>query len=245
MNSKSVLGKILTLLSLDKEIELTDAKDAQGNILQSPTFDLGESVDVVGEDGKLTPAPDGEHEVELTDSEGNKVVIRIQVKDGKIESRENVEESNPADLEDVNEEVVDKTAEEETHMSDEEKGAVSKEEAKSLPNTTDEDIRNSLGEDTDESQDPVIRLSYRIDELEKVIADMKEKFTSAFPQEGEQVSSLEPIATTMAKVDPIEEEEELPKLDGAPLEPHALQGNKNYGKKSADYQSSFLSKLYK
>jgi len=246
MNSKSVLGKILTLLSLDKEVEFTDAKDAQGNILQSPTFDLGETVDVVGEDGKLTPAPDGEHEIELTDSEGNKVVIRIEVKDGKIESRENVEEASPADLEDVNEEVVDKTATEETELSDEEKGAVSVDEAKSLPNTTDEDIRNSLGEDTDEEKDPIIRMSYRIDELEKKMADMMEKFTSAFPAEGEQVSSLEPIATTMSKVEPIEEEEELPKLDGAPLEPNNFQpGKQNFGKKSADYQSSFLSKLYK
>lgn len=241
MNSKSVLGKILTLLSLDKEVEFTDAKDAQGNILQSPTFDLGESVDVVSEDGTKTPAPDGEHEIELTDSEGNKVVIRIETKDGKITSRENVEEEAPADLENVDEEVVDKEAATEEELAD-----VTTEEAKSLPNTTDEDIRNSLGEDTDEEKDPIIRMSYRIDELEKQLKSVMEKMESAFPAEGEQVSSLEPIATTMSSVEPEEDdEEELPKLDGAPLEPNALQGRTNFGKKSADYQSSFLSKLYK
>lgn len=240
MNSKSVLGKILTLLSLDKEVEFTDAKDAQGNILQSPTFDLGESVDVISEDGSKTPAPDGEHEVELTDSEGNKVVIRIETKDGKIVSRENVEEEAPADLE---EEVVDKEAEIKDE-ADVEMADVTTEEAKSLPNTTDEDIRNSLGEDTDEEKDPIIRMSYRIDELEKQLKTMMEKMESAFPAEGEQVSSLEPIATTMSAIEE-DEEEELPKLDGAPLEPNALQGRTNFGKKSADYQSSFLSKLYK
>jgi major membrane immunogen (membrane-anchored lipoprotein) len=104
MNSKSVLSKIMTLLSLENEVNFTDAKDAQGQILQSPTFDVDESVEIVSEDGTKSPAPDGEHEIELTDSEGNKVVIRIETKDGKIVSRENVEEANPADLEKVDEE---------------------------------------------------------------------------------------------------------------------------------------------
>lgn len=237
MNSKNVLQKIMTLLSSEnKEVKFTDAKDAEGNILQSPTFDLGETVDVIGEDGSKTPAPDGEHEIELTDSEGNKVVIRIETKDGKITSRENVEEAAPADLEKVDEEVVDKKADVEEHMAD-----ATTEEAHSLPNTTDEDIRNSLGEDTDESKDPVIRLGYRIDELEKTIAEMKQKFESAYPQEGEEVSSLTPSATA-------ELESELPKLDGAPLESR-FNSNEihkpNYGKKVEDAQSSFLSKLYR
>ena len=79
MNSKSVLNKILSLLS-SEEVKFTDAKDAQGNILQSPTFDLGEDVEVVGADGEKTKAPDGEHEIELTDSEGNKVVQEKMLK---------------------------------------------------------------------------------------------------------------------------------------------------------------------
>jgi hypothetical protein len=43
------------------------------------------------------------------------------------------------------------------------------------------------------------------------------------------------------------DEEELPKLDGAPVEEEAtkLSMKTNYGKKSADSQSTFLSKLYK
>ena len=44
-------------------------------------------------------------------------------------------------------------------------------------------------------------------------------------------------------------EEELPKLDGAPMEEatrFAAESNrKNYGKKTMDSQSTFLSKLYK
>jgi hypothetical protein len=46
-----------------------------------------------------------------------------------------------------------------------------------------------------------------------------------------------------------DEEEELPKLDGAPIEEgmkfSAQKNNKNYGKKVENSQSSFLSKLYK
>lgn len=60
--------------------------------LESPTFDVGETIDVVSEDGSKAPAPDGEHQVELKDSEGNEVKIRVMVKDGKITERENVEE---------------------------------------------------------------------------------------------------------------------------------------------------------
>jgi hypothetical protein len=245
MNSKSVLNRILSLLS-SEEVKFTDAKDAQGNILQSPTFDLGEDVEVVGADGEKSKAPDGEHEIELTDSEGNKVVIRIETKDGKITSRENVEEKSPADLEKkMDEEVVDDKAAVEEHMG---AADVTTEEAKSLPNTTDEDIRNSLGEDTDEEKDPLIRMSYRIDELEKMVKDLHTKMNSAYPAEGQEVSSLEPNPMQMAKVDPTEEDEdeELPKLDGAPVEALKPQDfSKQYGKKVGNPQGDFLSKLYR
>ena len=217
MNAKEVLNKIMTLLSInDNAVTLTDARDAQGNILQSPTFDLGEDVSVVGEDGKLTPAPDGEHEIELTDSEGNKVTIRIETKDGKIQSRENVEEANPADLADAEVEV-----EVEKEMPTE--MASDMVPAHALPNTTDEDPRNSLGTDSDEGDFPIISdLKARIKELELEL-------------EGYKMAMELPT-------------EELPKLDGAPIEEmkkfSAIKenGNKN---KIADPQNTFLSKLYK
>ena len=48
----------------------------------------------------------------------------------------------------------------------------------------------------------------------------------------------------MSAVD--EEEEELPKLDGAPIDPALQAQNKqNFGKKSADYQSNVLAKMYR
>ena len=57
MNAKQVLDKIMVALSLVKEeVSFTDAKLADGTILQSPTFDLGEDVEVVHEDGTKTPA---------------------------------------------------------------------------------------------------------------------------------------------------------------------------------------------
>jgi len=73
-------------------LSFTEAKDAQGQILESPTFDVGEKVDVVGPDGEKSPAPDGEHQVVLKDTSGNENKIRIQTKDGVITQRENVEE---------------------------------------------------------------------------------------------------------------------------------------------------------
>ena len=235
MNSKSVLSKIMTLLSL--EVNFTDAKDAQGQILQSPTFDVDESVEIVSEDGTKSPAPDGEHEIELTDSEGNKVVIRIETKDGKIVSRENVEEANPADLADAEVEI---EVEKEAEMAD-----ASTVEAHPLPNTTDEDPRNQVVDDSEETEkDPLISLAYRIDEMETKLKGLIEKMESAYPEEGApEVSSLDP--TQLAK----EEEEDLPKLDGAPLETKLsaehLHTPNNYGKKVNNPQGTFLSKLYR
>jgi hypothetical protein len=76
--------------SMEKE-SMVEAKSGDLT-LESPTFDVGETIDVVSEDGSKTPAPDGEHQLELKDSEGNEVKIRVMVKDGKIMERENVEE---------------------------------------------------------------------------------------------------------------------------------------------------------
>jgi len=243
MNSKSVLNKILTLLSLEEQINFTDAKDAKGNILQSPTFDLDETVEVVHEDGSKTPAPDGEHEIALKDSEGNDVVIRITTKDGKIESRENVEEANPANLTDAEVEV---EVEKETEMAD-----ATIEEAHPLPNTTDEDPRNMIADDSEETEkDPLISLGYRISEMEKAMDAIKLKLglEDNPPMEEESPSDVAPLmpeGVAMAEVD----EEELPKLDGAPIEAgfrfSADTVHKpNFGKKVGDSQSSFLSKLY-
>jgi hypothetical protein len=66
--------------------------------LESPTFDVGEKIEVVAEDGSMTAAPDGEHQVELKDTDGNEVKIRVQVKDGKIVQRENVEQESEDDM---------------------------------------------------------------------------------------------------------------------------------------------------
>lgn len=74
-----------------KAENFTEAKTADGAIVESPTFDVGEDLMVV-KDGEKSPAPDGEHQVVLKDSDGNDVKIRVMTKDGKIVERENVEE---------------------------------------------------------------------------------------------------------------------------------------------------------
>jgi len=75
-----------------KEEKMTIAEDAQGNRLESPTFDVGEMVYVLTGDDTKSPAPDGEHQVVLKDESGNENKIRIITKDGVITERENVEE---------------------------------------------------------------------------------------------------------------------------------------------------------
>ena len=245
MNATEVLKKILTTLALVKEeVELTYAKLADGTILESPTFDLGEKVEVVSEDGTKTAAPDGEHEVVLKDSEGNDVRIKVETKDGIITERENVEVETPAEDEAVEMESIAGG-----DMGDDEE-VDTEESANPIP----ED------EDKEDMKKVVEKLQYRIDELEKKYNEMvavKEETisegkeaekveTAPIPGDPTKVNTIE----KMAAVDPSEEdEEELPKLDGAPIDENAqkIQNGVKLGKngKVVNTQASFLSKLYK
>jgi hypothetical protein len=234
MNARQVLDKIVKTLSLSKEeVLFTYAKLADGTIVESPTFDVGEKVEVVTEDGK-TPAPDGEHELSLKDSEGNEVLIKVMTKDGIITERENVELGE---------------------------GEVKMESIAGGDMGDDEEV------DTEETAEPISEdmkkygtmkkvmeeMSYRIEELEKKMqsmmevkedgGDAKKVKTEDLPGDPTKVNTV----NKMAAVEP-DEEEELPKLDGAPIDENAP--NKTgikMNKKGAmvNPQNSFLSKLYK
>jgi hypothetical protein len=234
MNARQVLDKIVKTLSLSKEeVLFTYAKLADGTIVESPTFDVGESLEVVAEDGK-TPAPDGEHELALKDSEGNEVLIKVMTKDGKITERENVE--LPA-------------AEEEKEVAEMESiagGDMGDDEA-----VATEETAEPISEDM---ASMVTKLQYRIEELEKKMQSMEEikeggkaekVKTEDLPGDPTKVNTVE----KMAAVEPDEdEEEELPKLDGAPIDENAPNktGIKMNKKGSlVNPQNSFLSKLYK
>jgi hypothetical protein len=221
------------MLSLSKEeVLFTYAKLADGTILESPTFDVGEAVDVVSEDGK-SPAPNGEHEVILKDTEGNDVRIKIQVADGKITERENVELPE-ADTEGETSEAVEMESIAGDDMGDGEGDSP-------LAIDTAEPIEEDMGK-------MMQKLQYRIEEMEKKITKMEE---AGIPVNEDEVSEGteaeikkgEKLPEMMAAVDP--EEEELPKLDGAPVEEAALPKVNKFGKMNGSAQSRFLSKIYK
>ena len=250
MNSKTVLSKIMSLLNIEEQVSLTDARTADGTILQSPTFDLGEKVEVVSEDGTKTPAPDGEHQIALKDSEGNEVIIRVITKDGIITERENVEEME-TELEMVPVEEIPqasgdllKVNETPTQKNSVESGTLkmAEETDTAEPITEDEDAptKEMPTEEVDMGK-MMDDMSYRIGEMEAKIAKMEE---AMYPPVNSEVT--EEVAGVKMSADP-DEEEELPKLDGAPVEEatrFAAQNKNNYGKKTNDSQSSFLSKLY-
>jgi hypothetical protein len=98
-------GKVMSIVGGEiKGIQSKAAEEARGGKfveaksgdikLESPTFDVGEKIDVVKEDGSMEKAPDGEHQIMLKDESGNEVKIRVMVKDGMITERENVEEES-------------------------------------------------------------------------------------------------------------------------------------------------------
>ena len=219
MNAKDVLSKIALALSLTKEeVYLTYAKLADGTILESPTFDVGEAIDVVAEDGK-TPAPDGEHEIILKDAEGIDEKIKIFVKDGMISERENVE-----------------LPEGETQMDSMAGDDIASPEAPDAEVKEPMDIPQTLE-----------KLSYRIEELEKMFSKLAEINPELIDsvKDAEQVKT-EPLTESLSAIEPDEEDEdELPKLDGAPVEEDPTKLSKaNFGKKVLNPQGTFLSKLY-
>ena len=231
MNSNIVLNKIMKLLSLSKEeVSLTYARLKDGTIVESPTFDVGEAVDIVSEDGTKTPAPDGEHELALKDSEGNETLLKIITKDGKIAERENVE-LEVIDVKPIPQaEQKDKVNEVPTAEGSVTSGSTKLAEVE--PTTSTDEVTEEvepLPSDTD-SEDMgamVQKLQYRIDELEKKINKMAE------------------ISIEVEK----EEEEELPKLDGAPIE-ETMKNTKfsaatKRNDKVKNTQNRFLENLYK
>jgi hypothetical protein len=227
MNAKQVLNKIIATLSLQKdEVVLTYAKLADGTILESPTFDVGEPAEVVSEDGTKSPAPAGEHEVILKDSEGNDVRIKIMVDaEGKITERENVELADAAKDEEVK-----KLPEDMASIAGEDIGGED-EDAGDLP-------VESIPEDMEKKYSD---LAYRISEMEKKVAKMEEIGKA-------KEDEIEGKPAEDKKEADVKMEEELPKLDGAPIEenPSKTQNIKMSKKdKVANTQSNFLSKLYK
>ena len=197
MNAKQVLSKIATMLSLNTEVQFVDAKTADGTILQSPTFDLGEDVEVVSENV--------EEEMAAADAE-------------KIKT-----EPLPGDPTKVNE------VEELAGVSEASGplGANAETDAVGpIPQTADKPEMD-MGMLVSKFEE----LSFRISELEKALESK--------------------MAEVEVEINPEEEteDEELPKLDGAPVEANQMfsqqENQKKYGKKEGNYQSTFLSKLYK
>ena len=229
MNAKQVLNKIIATLSLSKEeVVLAYAKLADGTILESPTFDVGEGVSVVSEDGTKTAAPNGEHEIVLKDSEGNEVRIKVTTEEGKI-----------VDRADVGDEPTEQKSEE-VPVEELPESKVPKEKSVYAESIAGEDIGGESTDEADETAEPITedmgkvmeKLQYRIDEMEKKIQSMQDKM---YPNEEEDVQMGE-------------EEEELPKLNGAPIEENPLTKptkNKFSKKVEASSQNSFLSRLYK
>jgi hypothetical protein len=217
MNAKQVLNKIIATLSLQKdEVVLTYAKLADGTILESPTFDVGEPAEVVSEDGTKSPAPAGEHEVILKDSEGNDVRIKIIVDaEGKITERENVELADGA-----KEDEVKKLPEDMESIAGEDIGG---DEEGDSADAEVEPLTEDMGKVME-------KLQYRIEEMEKKIQKMEEAMKPSDEKKEDEM------------------EEELPKLDGAPVDESPVaksQKENKFGKKIVNSQSQFLSKLYK
>jgi hypothetical protein len=168
-------------------------------------------------------------------------MFKVKTEDGKIVERENVEmaDEKVKDIpqagtytEDDKVAEVPGQIEKGTLKAAEETDEVEKlpesEDAELKPEDEKPEIEIELGKKLEE-------MAYRIEEMEKKMMKMEE--------------AMMPPVDSMVDEEVAMEEEELPKLDGAPTDEatkfSSETNRKNYGKKSKDAQSSFLSKLYK
>jgi tRNA U34 5-carboxymethylaminomethyl modifying enzyme MnmG/GidA len=239
MNSQTVLGKVMALLSIDKgEVKLTVAKLADGTLVESPTFDVGETLEVIHEDGTKTPAPDGEHLLELRDESDNINRIKIFTEGGIIKERENVE-----------------IEAKEEEKKEEEMADVSTEEVEALPetgkSTTDVNEQVTLEsepgiavkEEVVDKEADIVNLATKLEEQEEKIEEMKERIE-------ELVKYFEEIKKEEESLEEEKKEEnelESKKLDGAPVEKPAMMSKKkiNNFKVPPNYTNSVLSKMYR
>ena len=216
MNATLVLKKILQNLALVKEeVELTYAKLADGTILESPAFDIGEEVSVVSEDGTKTPAPMGEHELILKDEEGNDVRIKIEVDaEGKITEKESAEIEAPMMPE-----------------SEEEMESVAGGDMGGEESVATEETAEPIEEDMAKKMEEMV---YRIEEMEKKIQSMEAAMKPMDETKKEEDVMMEEEELPKLDGAPVEEN---------PTKTQNVKMSKN--NKVHNGQASFLSKLYK
>ena len=239
MNSNTVLGKIMTLLSLEKKEEkLTVARLADGTLVESPTFDVGEKVEIIHEDGTKTPAPDGEHLLELRDESDEINRIKIFTEGGIIKERENVEiEAKEEDKKE--EEMADVSTEDVKALPESGKSDTEVNEQVTLESEPGVDVNEEV---VDKDADEIVNLTTKLAEQEEKIEEMKERIE-------ELVKYFEEIKKEEEKMEEEAKEEkelESKKLDGAPVEKSSMfNKTKNNNFKVGNYRNSVLSKMYR
>lgn len=234
MNSNTVLGKIMTLLSMNREeVFFTVAKLADGTLVESPTFDVGESVEVLSEDGTKTPAPDGEHLLELKDESGNINRIKIFTEGGIITERENVEvEAEEQDKE-------EKMADVETvKVEDLPEAGTAKSDSEQVALEVDEEVVDKDAEEIT-LEDAISKIEKMRERIEELAMKLQEIEIAIGEEEEEKMEE---------EVEDAEEEEmlESKRLDGAPMEPTKFsKQTKENNFKIPNAHNSVLKRLYK
>lgn len=95
----SKLPEIKKLLFSETEEKFEDAKLVDGTIVRYESLEIGAALSVVGEDGEVVPAPDGEHELESGDivrTEGG-LIVEIMSPEVEEEAEEEKEEEMAAE----------------------------------------------------------------------------------------------------------------------------------------------------
>jgi len=96
----SKLPEIKKLLFSETEEKFEDAKLVDGTIVRYESLEIGAALSVVGEDGEVVPAPDGEHELESGDivrTEGGLIVEIMSPEPVEEEAGEEKEEEMAAE----------------------------------------------------------------------------------------------------------------------------------------------------
>jgi len=104
MNISELVGEKLPeikklLFSETTEEAFVDAKLVDGTIIRYESLEIGAALSVVGEDGEIVPAPDGQHELESGEVVRTEEGVIVEILEPEAEEVEEVEEEAKDEVE--------------------------------------------------------------------------------------------------------------------------------------------------
>jgi hypothetical protein len=245
MDSKNILNKIMTMLGVDKEVELGGNANAggpffgkleNGSPVMTDYFDLGHVLFVIGEDGSKTAAPDADHIINLpVGLAGGQKRYFITTKDGIITSM-NLEDNFGAKKTNVN--FAAETTE--TKMENTEL-AVDEVKVDGPAPEMEKDEKDMVEKEEKMAEGDSARLDSLEEQVNQLRVDIAQMFELLKKKSGDDSDDSEDMKKMEMSAQPAPKAEK--KFTGAPVEEKVNLGGLVKGKNNGSTTASVLARM--